>query len=739
MKTIHCFLITAAAITIFPVLKAQDITGDWYGKNQTPDSLHITLHIYKNHNGLKATIDSPDQGEFGTLINEVKLEKDSLFYRITGFDITFKGRFNRDYSIINGSVTQFGNRWGLDFGRKRLKRIVPVNYNSLTVMPAKVRVIKTGNPRKIPYTGIRVVETGNPKVIDIDKSKLKVLTPGKGAVLNPMVYKFPESITKDEFPVKKYYPQFAPVVVRAKSPTTGQAQPMRMKDAATFNIKYLGAEQGVINPNISSIMEDTKGNMWFGSFIGGVCRYDGKSLFYYPGTEWNTSIIEDRNGNIWLGTDWGLWKFDGKSIVKYPGEVFNYVRSMLESRNGNIWIGTENGAFEKKGDLWIHYTENQGLTGNAVMAITEDRCGNLWFGTQTGACKFDGVSFTHFTEKEGLISNIIRSVIEDKNGNLWFGTSRGVCEYDGKSFRQYTVNEGLSHNDVYSIKEDYKGYLWFGTYGGGVSVYDGKSFTHFTEKEGLISNYITSVTEDKSSNIWLTTNGNGVMKLRRNSFTYFTQFENIGQGNITSICEDRNGNIWFGIFGAGLVKFDDVSLTLIRDNEDLRDIFPRSMLADKSGNIWFADHNLGLQKYDGKSFTLFKDGESPVNLISGLALINSLWHLRTDDLTLVLGGNLSGFWKSFLPDMGMRILITIPVIFVIVYLFNTTKGSLIIMILYHGSSNASYEWVKEITGLNDPSFILPLFAAFLWLTSIFFIPALIRQGKEKKITTSLAP
>ena len=122
-----------------------------------------------------------------------------------------------------------------------------------------------------------------------------------------------------------------------------------------------------------------------------------------------------------------------------------------------------------------------------------------------------------------------------------------------------------------------------------------------------------------------------------------------------------------------------------------------------------------------------------------LALINSLWHLRTSDVTLILEGNLSGFWKSFLPDMGLRILITIPVIFVIVYLFNATKGSLIIMILFHGSSNASYEWVKEITEVNDPSFFLPLFAALLWLTSIFFIPALIKQGKEKKIITSLTP
>jgi len=120
-----------------------------------------------------------------------------------------------------------------------------------------------------------------------------------------------------------------------------------------------------------------------------------------------------------------------------------------------------------------------------------------------------------------------------------------------------------------------------------------------------------------------------------------------------------------------------------------------------------------------------------------LSLINSLWHLRTVDMTLILNGNFVELMNSFLPDMGLRILISIPVIFVIVYIFNKTKGSLIIMILFHGSSNASYEWVKDITGVNDPSFILPLFAALLWITSIFFIPALLKQGREKEIVVSL--
>ena len=120
-----------------------------------------------------------------------------------------------------------------------------------------------------------------------------------------------------------------------------------------------------------------------------------------------------------------------------------------------------------------------------------------------------------------------------------------------------------------------------------------------------------------------------------------------------------------------------------------------------------------------------------------LAIINSLWHLRTTDIMILLTGDLPGFWNSFLPEMGLRILISVPVIFVIVYLFNKTKGSLVIMILYHGASNASYEWIKEITNIKDPSFILPIFAGLLWLTSIFFIPALLRLEKNKELVTDL--
>lgn len=120
-----------------------------------------------------------------------------------------------------------------------------------------------------------------------------------------------------------------------------------------------------------------------------------------------------------------------------------------------------------------------------------------------------------------------------------------------------------------------------------------------------------------------------------------------------------------------------------------------------------------------------------------LALINSLWHLRTDLLSLLMQGEYQAFVSGYLPDMMLRIMISIPVVFIIVFLFNLTRGSLFIMILFHGSSNASWEWVKQITGIEDPTYLLPLWAGLLWFTMLYFIPALKRQSAEKRLITSL--
>jgi streptogramin lyase len=448
-------------------MNAQDITGDWYGIRQAADSLLVTLHIYKDHDGLKGIMDSPSQGAFGIPMDEITLEEDTLFFRISTVFLKYKGYVNSEYSKMCGEVNQFGHVLRLDFSRKKTIRIIPVNDNSMTTVPAQVRFIETRTSERIPYTGIKRVKAGIPKVVQIDTSRLKILTLGKSGVGSPIVYKLPEPKPKDEFFTQEGW-KWSPTIIKVKQTKPFPAQPIRMKEAAICNIQYLDLKQGLIDPEIWSMLEDSKGNMWFGSYLAGICKYDGKAFAYYSTKEGLTNngiraMIEDRSGNIWIGTNWGLCKYDGNYFTQYAlVELFRTILSVLESGDGDIWIGTQDvGVIEKKGNFCIQYTENEGLTNNTVRSVIEDRHGNLWFGTDQGVCKFNGVTFTHFTENEGLISNKVRSIIEDRQGNLWFGTEQGVSKYDGIAFRQYTENEGLSINYINSIIEDKNGYLWF--------------------------------------------------------------------------------------------------------------------------------------------------------------------------------------------------------------------------------------------------------------------------------------
>jgi len=347
-------------------------------------------------------------------------------------------------------------------------------------------------------------------------------------------------------------------------------------------------KEGLSNNTVFSIIEDKGGSMWFGTFGGGLSKYDGKSFTHFSVKEGLSndairSILEDQNGNIWFGTlGGGVSRYVGQSFVHFTDQkdlnLFG-VRSMSEDRSGNLWFGTAGGGLSK-------------YDGNRVAEI-EDKVkrGEIVSGPdQQGLMKIKDKlvkSFTHYSSKEGLIDDFATSILEDKNGNLWLGMlEKGVIKYDGKSFTQFTEKEGLSKNDVVSILEDKSGNLWFGTVGGGVSKYDGKSFTNYTKKEGLSSNIVSSILEDKTGNLWFGTFGGGVSKYNGKSFTHYTEREGLSSNTVTSILEDKSGNLWFGTYGV-LNKYDGKSFTLFTEKEGLSTNTILLISEDKSGNLWF--------------------------------------------------------------------------------------------------------------------------------------------------------
>jgi sugar lactone lactonase YvrE len=269
---------------------------------------------------------------------------------------------------------------------------------------------------------------------------------------------------------------------------------------------------------------------------------------------WVNSILEDSSGNIWFGTlGGGVSKYDGqgfKNFTKKDGLADNRVNSILEDFSGNIWFGTWGGGVSRyDGQGFKNFTTKDGLADNRVWSILEDSSRNIWFGTGRGVSRYDGQKFENFTEKDGLAGNRVLSILEDSSGNIWFGTWGGVSRYDGQGFRNFTEKDGLAGNYVYSILEDSSGNIWFGTYGGGVSRYNGQGFKNFTEKDGLRNNRVYFILEDSSGNIWFGTSGGGVSRYDGQKFKNFTIKDGLARYWVNSILEDSSGDIWFGTDG----------------------------------------------------------------------------------------------------------------------------------------------------------------------------------------------
>ncbi len=286
---------------------------------------------------------------------------------------------------------------------------------------------------------------------------------------------------------------------------------------------------------------DRVGNLWFGTTGLGVYRYDASSGVLTTLTERDglcannvSSILEDKAGKLWFSTNQGVCRYDGKSFSKFVAKdslcPFG-IDLLLEDRNGDFWFGT-NGCGVYRYNLasgkFTHFTTEQGLGSNAVQCMLEDKAGNLWLGERGGGVsRYDAAGrFTKFNGG-GCFSAQIMKIIEDRMGNIWFANLyQGLCRYNptSGSFTHFTEKDGLCHNTVTSLYEDKKGNLWFGSdagkagkvadsdagpvgAAGGLCRYDGKSFTRFTEKDGISHTDVSTIVEDNNGTIWVGSKG----------------------------------------------------------------------------------------------------------------------------------------------------------------------------------------------------------------------------------------
>jgi ligand-binding sensor domain-containing protein len=131
-------------------------------------------------------------------------------------------------------------------------------------------------------------------------------------------------------------------------------------------------------------MEDSKGNIWFGTRYGGLSRYDGKNFTNYTtkdgiGNNEVCVIYEDKEGNIWFSSEgYGVYRYNASPAVSL-GE------SLPDVKEG-----------------FTNYSQEQGLGVRAVQTIFEDKEGRLWVGGGGGLYRYEVTSLP--IRQEGFIN-----------------------------------------------------------------------------------------------------------------------------------------------------------------------------------------------------------------------------------------------------------------------------------------------------------------------------------------------
>lgn len=383
---------------------------------------------------------------------------------------------------------------------------------------------------------------------------------------------------------------------------------------------------------ITCMYESENGDQWFGSYNGGLYQYQIKTgdLKIYDvldglASNWISAIKEDSKNNLWIGT-WGggISKiYEGKilTINKASGLRDNHIRCMIEDREGNILIGTkETGLLVYKGSQFVSYDVSDGVITDQVQSVLSDN-NKLWLGTNEGISLFqDNHLQRQFTEGNGLPYVDVRFIKKDKNGTIWIGTwGGGVMSFNPNKQKfeiNYRINLFMSHHMITALSIDKSDNLWIGTAEGLVYYEIGNQLIDgLTHSNGLAGNDISAIYTDAKNIVWVGARGKGITKIDGAKISIIDLKKKITP---TSFIEDKKGNLWIGTEGKGVLVFDgkqiikeyNVKNGLLSDYISLLNI-------DDNGNIWVGT-NKGLNKFDVKQdeFYSFSDKSGYIGIES---------------------------------------------------------------------------------------------------------------------------
>jgi signal transduction histidine kinase/ligand-binding sensor domain-containing protein len=378
----------------------------------------------------------------------------------------------------------------------------------------------------------------------------------------------------------------------------------------------------------TSVLEDSKGNIWVAGNDGGAWAYDKKQWIHYTyengfSNETVTAFYEDTEGNIWLATNGsGMFRFAGNSFTYYDrGSGFSSpsIMSIAQLPSGDLFFtGSNNGLFRMHGGKLN--AVKLPLNISKINALHCDESGLLWIGTDfSGLWTFDGRNFKSFPQKKEAPIFGISYIYADSNG-MWVTALNGLFRIS-----ENHVERALIQHSVYTVESIGSDSLLIGTVNG---AYVYHTDTHSLEQKPLLANATVLCLASDKHNVYIGTDDRGVIvwNRERKKLLALNQDSGLSCNYVYSLLRDRNHNIWVGT-GCGIDKItvsgSHFSIKRFGSSEGLQGLENNSNASfeDASGNLWFGT-NKGVFRYNPFALPLVGSSPPPKVILQSIKLFS---------------------------------------------------------------------------------------------------------------------
>ncbi|WP_263367921.1 ligand-binding sensor domain-containing diguanylate cyclase [Edaphobacter bradus] len=331
------------------------------------------------------------------------------------------------------------------------------------------------------------------------------------------------------------------------------------------------ASNGIPSKDISTILFDRLGSLWFSTRGHGLFRWQG----YGEIENWTTAqgladdvvwpIFRDRQRRVWIADQVQLTQLDdGATRVRvqpaFAKTPLSRIDGITQSSDGSLWLASIAGDVTRfdpatqrttfRGKLpsiarvfsdsshRIWFCTRDGLyvirdtvhpilekltdplvSSDAFADADESPDHTLWFASDNHLYRLAGSTFTEVPLPDRYTRGQIRNIAAASDGTLWVGgglPSLLHLSIQGSATILNAVSTpDLVSTDIQTVRLDTRGWLWVGC-DLGVNVFDGSHWRLLAQRDGLLSNDTDegAFLADSDGSVWIGVNG-GVVHLLR--------------------------------------------------------------------------------------------------------------------------------------------------------------------------------------------------------------------------------